>query len=70
MDESATRLGIDASVGVLEREAQRQMQLREDLFGDGNAAGAQAAHALAFGYQAAAEFLRKRLAWPTGKSNI
>jgi len=63
----AARLGIDASIGALEQEAQRLMALREDLFGDGDAAGARAAHDLAFGYRAAAEFLRKRLAWPTSK---
>jgi len=68
MDENATRLGIDAAIGALEQEAQRQTHLREDLFGDGDAGGAKAAHDLAFGYRAAAEFLRKRLAWPTRKT--
>jgi len=58
---------VDAAIGALEQESQRQTQLREDLFGDGNAAGAKAAHDLAFGYRAAAEFLRKRVAWPTRK---
>jgi hypothetical protein len=62
MDENATRLDVDAAVGALEQEAQRQTGLREDLFGDGDVAGAKAASDLALSYRTAAAFLRKRLA--------
>jgi hypothetical protein len=56
---------FEPAIGALEREAQRQIQLREDLFGDGDNAGAKAATDLALAYRTAAEFLRKRYACTT-----
>jgi hypothetical protein len=61
MDEVAIRAGVDAAADILETEAQRQLGLREDLFGDGDGAGAKAASDLALSYRTAAAFLRKRL---------
>ena len=57
---TAPPVGTDPAIGALETEAQRQLRLREDLFGDGDSVGAKAAHDLALAYRAAAEFLRKR----------
>ena len=48
------------AVDALEAEAARLWGLREDLFGDGDTAGAKASGDLALAYRTAAEFLRRR----------
>lgn len=53
--------GVEAAITLLDAEAHRQMVLKDELFGAGDAQGAKAAHDLAWHYQVAAEFLRNKL---------
>lgn len=59
-----TATAVDVAVAALEAESQRQLQLREDCFGDGDVSGAKAADDLALAYRVSATYLRRnRLRW-------